>query len=40
MNKPQALNTIFKSEAEDWEAYQANEVALDRAMEYALDGRL
>ncbi len=24
----------------DWEAWQEQEVALDKAMEYALDGRL
>ena len=37
MNRSQAINTIMK---DDWQEFRDNEIALDRAMEYVLEGRL
>ena len=38
MNKSQVMNTVMNGNG--WDEFRDNEIALDRAMEYVLDGRL
>lgn len=38
MNRNQAVNTILN--ADGWDEYRDNEVAVDRAMEYLLTDRI
>lgn len=38
MNRQQSLNTIFGGDG--WDEFQANEIAVDRALEYLIQDRI